>query len=398
MAFFNLPDGWPDHSPLAISAAGIWGPGGNCTGYVQMAAHFPQEETEESREGTAAHELIEPMIRAAMRANTEEPKREDWIGRAASNGVIFTDVMWDGARMYADDVIAVMRQEGVFSEDAVSIEKRVHNPTIYKFFYGRLDTSLWVKASGRLYVWDYKFGHGYVDAYQNAQGIGYALCELYERGVDGQADQHIEVVIRIVQPRNYHPDGPIREWRCLASDLRPFRNIFETNAAEAFSDNAECRTGSHCRNCPARIGCPAALQACAQLFEAAAAPVPARLTPEQLGQQLRLAKEAADRLKKLADGYESAVEATIRGGQNVPGWMPRPKFGRETWKVPQADVIAVGDLLGTDLRGEVKAKTPAQARKLGIDETVIKAYAEKPDRGIAIVEDDGQLAKRIFSK
>jgi hypothetical protein len=57
----------------------------------------------------------------------------------------------------------------------------------------------------------------------------------------------------------------------------------------------------------------------------------------------------------------------------------------------------MGDMLGKDLRKK-EAITPKQAIKLGVDETVIKAYSTQPRTGVKIVPDNGNKAKQVFSQ
>ena len=82
----------------------------------------------------------------------------------------------------------------------------------------------------------------------------------------------------------------------------------------------------------------------------------------------------------------------------MPGWVVEQGIGREKWGKPIAEVIALGDMLEFDLRKPVDAITPNQAKKLGVDESVITAYSTKPRTGLNIVSDNGNKAKQVFKK
>lgn len=387
-----IPAGYPAHSPLSISASHIWGPGGDCTGYVTMASHFPEEETDASREGTAAHELAEVCADHVRR--TGSMPAPGTLPREASNGVPFTEEMWEGAEIFADSVLSVMRDTGVFKEEFVKFEEKVHAPEIHELFYGTLDWRLWAPHVRQLHVTDYKFGFDEVDVYRNNQLIGYALCVLLS--IDGAGlDENIDVIFRVVQPRSFRATGPVQEWRCRASDLRSWYNWFTRNSELAFSADAELKTGSHCRNCKARVGCPAFLQSAGSFFEAASAPVPLEITPQQLGKQLAIVEEAKRRIDKLSEAYHSMGEALVRSGRDVPGWIAEARMGRAAWRDDPAQIIAMGPAFGMNLAAEPKPITPAQAKKRGLPEEVVKSLSYRPNRGVKLVPDSGK-ANKVF--
>lgn len=386
------------HSIIAPSAAHIWGKPDGCTGYVLMAQAYPEtEESEESKEGTASHEVGAKMAGAHARAMTGYPRKEETVGSVASNGVVITEAMYDGAELFAEDVGRVMRDTAVFGGDKLGIERRVAAPRVHELSFGTPDAFILDERNRKLYVWDYKFGFEIVEAFENWQAINYVAGIFDELGLDGLADQWFEVIIRIVQPRAPHRDGPVREWRVKASDLRAHINTLNQNAEEALSDRATCRSGSHCKHCPARHACDAALTGGVRLYEAASAPVPVELSPAALAVQFGIIQRARKQLEYLESGYEEQIKGLMRSGASVPGYRVEETVGRERWAKPVEEVVALGDMLGHDLRKR-EAITPNQARKLGIDDAVIMAYSEKPRTGTKVVADNGNKAKQVFSK
>jgi len=387
------------HSILPPSAAGIWGKPDGCTGWVLMAQTYPEtEESVEAREGTASHEIGAEIITDAKTNNRQRHTAKDWVGITASNGVIFTEDMFDGAKEYADDVIAVMRRTGVFGGPNIRIEQRVEIPAVHEINWGTPDCSIYHKLGNALYVWDYKFGFKVVEAFENWQAIDYVAGLLDELEINGHVDQLTKVHIRIAQPRAFHRDGTIREWVVLASELRAYFNILHGNAHKTLGPDAEFHTGSHCKHCPGRHACPAALKAGLGLYEVTTKPVPVELSPEALGVQLAIVKRARKQLEYLESGFEEQVKGIIRSGSLVSGWAVEQGFGRETWGKPIKEVIALGDMLNFDLRKPVDTITPNQAKKLGVDEAVITAYSTKPRTGLKIVSDNGNKAKQVFKK
>ena len=385
------------HSIIPPSSAGIWGKPDGCTGWVVMAQTYPEtEESIDSREGTASHEIGADIITDAKTNKRARHTASDWIGITASNNVVFTEEMFDAAKMYADDVISEMRKRMIFSEPNLGIEAPVEAKRIHDLSFGTCDAYLYDEKKGRLIIWDYKYGYGVVEAFENWQAINYACGILEKLGIDGRADQYLTIEIRIVQPRAFHRDGPIRKWVVKACDIRAHMNILHDNAHVALGPDAKYQSGDHCRNCRGRHACPAALKAATRMYEVVTQPTPVELSPEAMGVQLAIIKRAKKALEYLESGFEEQVSAVVRAGGQVPGWAVEQSYGRETWANPLEEVFAMGDMLGHDLRS-TKAITPGQARKLGVDASVIMAYSTKPSTGIKIVPDNGNKAKQVFN-
>lgn len=386
------------HSIIAPSSAHIWGKPDGCTGFPLMAATYPEtEESEESKEGTAAHELAARMVDAHSKAMIGYPKQADVVDTPASNGVIITEEMYEGAELYAEDVGSTMRFTRVFGGPHLAIEQKVHAARVHELSDGTPDCWLFDARSGLLYVWDFKFGYEVVEAYENWQLMNYVAGILDQLEINGHQEQHVRVNMRVVQPRAFHRDGPVREWVVLASDIRAHINTMANNAEESLSDRATCRSGSHCKHCPARHACEAALTGGMRLYEAASAPAPVELSPHALAVQYAIVQRARKQLEYLESGYEEQVKGLLRSGANVPGYRVEESVGRERWATPVEEVISLGDLLGHDLR-KLGAITPKQAKKLGIDGAVISAYSETPRTGAKVVADNGNKAKQVFSK
>jgi hypothetical protein len=361
-----------------------------------MNQAYPEtESTIEAREGNASHEIGEDILTIARRNPSYQYLAADWVGKSAQNGVIFNEAMFDGAKIYADDVMKVMHETGVFGPN-LRIEQSVDIPRVHDLNRGTPDCSIYHQTGKRLYLWDYKFGFTVVEAFENWQGIEYIAGLLDELGIDGILEQELTVHLRIVQPRAYHREGVIREWVVQASELRAYVNILAGNARKALSDDAEFHTGAHCANCPGRHACEPALKAGIAMYEATARPVPVELSPEALGVQLAIVKRARKQLEYLESGFEEQAKGLLRSGALIPGWGLEEGVGHAAWTKPISEVITLGDMLDFDLRKPVAAITPNQAGKLGVDDAVIMAYSAKPRTGLKLVPDNGNKAKEIF--
>lgn len=381
--------GEPAHAPLAPSGAHIWAAPGGCRGYVAYAAAYPEpEDSEEAREGTAAHFYPTELLQG----------RDVAVGAVAPNGVPISAEMVDAAQGLLADVRDTLAAATPGSE--LWVERRVHMPIVHEANWGTLDVTVIDRARKVVHLWDYKYGHRFVPAPGNLQLIDYGIGVLRELAPCADWPSWT-ITMTVAQPRNYHPDGPIREWRLdggrLLDEYVP--QFFEA-AREAMTPGAPVTSGEHCRDCSARHVCPALQSAVAIACDVSLQSLPVHLPPHAVGLELRFIQDAIRRLEARATGLEAQALGMIRGGTGVPFFSAEHASGREKWTVLADEVFALGDVLGADLRKAPEPITPGQARwaltKLGIDASVIAAYAEKPRGALRLVRVDDSAAKLAF--
>lgn len=383
------------HSVIPPSSASIWGAPNGCTGWPSMSARYPEEPSEDTLNGEASHWLGETLIQMGAVMHVTPDIRDGLVGSAAPNGVIISDEMFEAAWEYANDVVREIRAH---PGAMWAVEYHIKAPNVHKESFGTTDAWLYDSVNQRLIAWDYKYGHKIVEAFENWQGINYVAGFFDMLGIDGVTDQTLRVEIRIVQPRAFHRDGAIRSWKLLGSELRPYITTLSNNAHISLSAGAVTRSGEHCIYCNARHACSAALTAGLGMYEAVNKPVPAELTPTQLGTQLAIIKRARKQLEYLESGYEEQLKALIRSGSRVPGWSVEQGVGNRQWSKPTEEILKLGELMGVDLKEPVKAISPAQAEKKGIDAAVIAAYVERKPGAMKVVPDNNNKAKEVFKK
>jgi len=357
------------------------------------AQHPDTSSSKEADEGTASHELAAMLTYDYTKGPSCLPA-DKLVGLSASNGVIWTQESYEGAKQYADHVREMMVSTGCF---VPHIEERISNGRIHPDSWGTPDCWLFDKVAGVLHVWDYKFGHKVVEAFENWQLITYTAGILDILQVDGYSDQSVIVNLHVVQPRAYHRIGTIRTWTVQASDLRPYFNKLEATEAEAMGDNPTCRVGPECGYCSARHACETLQQAGMAAVAYTGQPVSAQLSGDALGLELQILREAQATIKARLTGLEAQAEATIKGGGSVPGWAVESGQTRTKWSVPTAEVLMLGDMLGIDLRKPPEPVTPVQAKKLGIDPAVISGYSETPTGALKLVERTEAAVAAIFN-
>lgn len=353
-----------------------------CAGSVQLGAQFPELAVSPTRaEGIASHW-------AGSQGLTGQMPAEDSL---APNGVVLTEEMLEGAALWVDDVHTIARERGLMQH--LQVESPVPVERIFPGMEARSDVWLFDQAAGVLIVWEYKFGRTLVEAVDNWQMCTEVCGILDLLGIDGVADQHLTVEMRVVQPRAYHRDGRVRAWRVKAADLRGHFNRLHRAAHTAMGSNPPLAGGPQCLNCPAARGCPTMRRNVLAIADWAETAQPDQLPPDALGAELVLLELLAKLVKARHTAIETQVEATLRAGQVVGDWTLEPSYGRQRWTAPAADVALLGDMCGVDLRKPVDVITPTQAKKAGVDAAVIRAYSEHPSTGMKLVRDTNLINK-----
>jgi hypothetical protein len=262
----------------------------------------------------------------------------------------------------------------------------------------RPDAYLIDKLNNRVFVWDYKFGHRYVDAYRNWQLVNYAIGVLEAHFIPRTEWRLWAIVLTVAQPRNYHPDGPLREWHTNGEVVGEMCRELAAAAVEASAVDAELRTGEQCRDCTARHACPALERVAMATCDMSMSGQPVNLPPSALGLELRIIRDAVKRLGYRAEGLEEQALALASKGVDVPHWRAEYSNGRQRWneQTGPAEVAALGEIYDIDLMQPAKPVTPAQAKKAGLDPDLIRAFSYTPRGPMALVPfDQADIAKKF---
>lgn len=370
------------HSILPPSGAKAWR---QCAMWPTMNRLYPKPDTPETLEGTAAHWAFVELFEG----------RQIDEGLIAPNGVMLTGEMVDGAELYVDAARSRL-PTGV----ALNIEQPVAIPCVHPECWGTPDTWFYDESGATLNVFDYKFGHRFVDEYENDQGIAYIagiIDHQAERlGVaPGHLDQCVKVNFTVVQPRCFQRGAPVRTWTVRASDLRAHVNQLANAAGRAMAPNPTATTNSECRDCPGRAHCPALQQAAYSDAEFSYTGSPHELPPVAASLELRMMERALERLNARVDGLKEAVTTYGRQGLALPYHKLEQGYGRQQWTLPPDQVLAIGSMMGVDL-SKPAVMTPKQAVKSGVDAAVISAYTATPMGSVKLIPCNPADARRVF--
>jgi hypothetical protein len=307
-----------------------------------------------------------------------------------SEGV--TEEMIDGAQMYVD---AIMDKCFQSKNIRYGIEQKVNISTIHPDCWGTPDFWHYDAETHTLHIFDYKFGHGYVDVFENWQLLEYAAGIVTLLGVD---TQYILISYTIVQPRNYHKDGPVREWVVLGEKNWAYWDKLRDAETDAMAPDAPCIPTDECTYCSARHVCSALQAATSEIVTAQCAPPNiVTLSPELLGQELRTLRKAATLLEARISGLEAEAISHLNSGKRVPYFTLEPARGREGWNTSAESISTLGKMYGVELLKPATPITPNQAIKAGIPESIVKRYVKPGATSFKLVMDDGKKSRRVFA-
>jgi hypothetical protein len=363
---------------LKASSAHVWAVIDGCPGSIKISEKIPYVPSPYADEGTTAHNIAAQMVKEHLGGQT--------ILRTADTYKSIPDEMFYGARIYATDIIPVARMVGPTGE--IGIEKKLPCPDIHPDMKCIPDAFILNKNAGHLYLWEFKYGFTPVNAFQNPQ----LICNTSAIGsFFNLDDQKITVHARVIQPRGYKGEA-IDEWVFPLSDIRGPINIYRENARIALGEDSYTRSGPHCKNCNARTICKAAMDCGMSIFEEIGKPIPDNMTDEALGFFYALILRAKEQIKCLESGIEMEVKNRLNRGIFVPGASYKPMVGRLEWVRPAAQVVAMGDLMGVNLRKEMEVITPTQAKNI-LDEKIIEKFTKRESKGFNLITDSEALLK-----
>lgn len=372
-----------EHAPIAPSAGAR---NVACSGSVKLEALYPEDaESEQSREGTAAHWANAEVLNGRAIA----------VGQITDAGFVLTQQMIEGAEDVLRKVHQLCEQYG--EQPVMYVEQRMAAPRIHPTqCWGTPDLVLWFPIARVLVVLDYKFGHGWVEVFENWQLIAYVVAALHLLGIDGLGEQSVTARNIIAQPRSYHPDGPIREWLVNAAALRPLINRYAAAAEEALGPNPKTRVNPECQHCRARHACPALQAHALRSIDRAREATPFDLPPQALGIELADLRRAIKALQARETGLATQIESMIKAGQRVPFWDIDRKPGKRVWNISAAEVLALGVVSGKSLAQPVEPVTPTQAidRKL-LDPVIVESIAPRVTKVELVLRDDDS-ARKVF--
>jgi hypothetical protein len=344
----------------------------NCNGSRLMAAVLPPDNDPAARdEGNAAHWLASMIF-----AGQADPSA--MIDQRAPNGFMIPLAMVDHAVDYVKSLdCGEMECETSFGTDQWRIAARA-------------DHISWRPDIATLTIDDFKYGWRIVEPNANwtliAHAIGYCLSRQIAPAV---------IILRIHQPRPHHPNGKLREWRC---DYRTLRLYYDQINATLSAPTDTLATGTWCAKCHAEPTCPARRLSSYNAIDATAMAFDDMLSDDVLSHELDVLRLAKSTVSSRLDALEELASHRIKSGAVVPMYSLEHQYANTRWKTGMnAEFLSVAT--GIDCRKPADAITPAEFKRRGGSEAVIKTMTERPMTGTKLVRSDADArAKRLLGK
>lgn len=349
----------------------------NCNGSPNMPASSPISGIDDPTardEGNAAHWLAQQWF------NNSDAYAHSLIGGKAYNGVTITPEMFDyvGEYLGALDTCGTMEAVTSFGTERWQVNSRCDH------YGGGVNTNT-------LYVDDFKYGRRLVAVEGNwallAHAIG--LCIIHNM-------QPAMIVLRIHQPRPYHPDGKLREWRLSYAELLGYYQQIDATLSNL---RDELRTGfDWCSGCHALATCPAARSARMNIIDATTTTFSDELPNDALAFELDTLRNAKKMLEAQVDALEELAVYRLKCGQVIDNYALEHSYANRRWK-SGIDYALLGITTGVDCSTKPGTITPAEAERRGISKAAIEALTERPQTGtkLARVSAD-KRAQRLLGK
>lgn len=367
---------------LRPSAAASWIA---CHGAAYMRSLYPEESGVAAEEGTAGHWVAACLL-------TGQPVA---VGYVAPNGIAVTDAMVRGATLYYNEVKSWQLP--------VYVETLIDCPDIHPECGGTPDVFAIDWDQQHIYLADYKFGFQVVDVYQNWQLLCYLSgirTLMFKRTGLHPITSMWTVTFVVIQPRAGHPEGQVRYWTVTMQWLTSMFDRLQLAARFAMMPEPSVKTGSQCRYCTARHACEANQLSAHVAVEMSGMSTAHELTTPQASRELFQLEEASKIIESRISGLTAQIEhALLHKGESATMHTIGRSRSREVWRAgTEEEVIAIGKMSHVDLAKPRQAVTPAEARRQGVNEDLIKRYSVKPDGAAKLVRIDYSATAKQFEK
>jgi len=336
----------------------------NCPGSYTLEQKYPSMPmTEDALRGLEEHKTAARIL----------------IGDNPTDG---TEVS-NAVRTYVDEI------QNVASGNLINVEHRLPLTRDGITLNNIIDCHTYKAAENRFYVWDYKSGYYPVSAVGNWQLLTYAMAIL---DTCPNLEMTASFELTIIQPRiSSTPD----RWVIPAINLRSYRNQLFGAAAEALGDNPRTCSGNHCHRCSALAHCHSADEAGRVAVHYQGYTLDHTRTPDQLGVDLSVLKEAQTHIGRLTMALEQQLTGELKSGRQVIGWELGTGRGSQSWSQPHNAVTAMAKMYGVTVDKEALI-TPKQAITAGIPEAMVAAYSKvEPGALILKPSSDEELIRKF---
>jgi len=309
-----------------------------------------------------------------------------FLGELSPDGVVVDDEMVEACEDYTQ----------IIGSRNCSIEVKVKLDFLKTGQYGYIDALSIDEHNKTIHIIDAKYGHSYVDEFENYQLSIYLLGILDELGKNDYYDWSFE--LSIFQPRCFG-ESTFRTWKLGYEDIAKMGDIFCDAVGVSMDEKPPTTVGNHCKKCNARHACSAFQKAVYDGYQYVGDSVPMLLSDDAIALEYKILKQFETQLKGRLSGIEQDAMSRLQSGKVLPGLTGKLSTGRERWKKDTnvEEVINISALLGVeDCTKPKDLITPKQLIKKGVDRAVINEYIESPQGKFTISEINQKQLRKTF--
>ncbi len=370
----------------APSNADVWV---NCSAApaLQASHPLPAVDKEASSDTRMQGKAFDWLVKECYDTDVT-PK--DHAGEVSPQGVLVDDELVEAVT----DYLKIL--DGRFS-----IEQKIKLDFLKPGQVGFCDAIRIDQKTKTIEIIDAKYGHSYVDEFENMQLLCYLLGVVASSLNDDTWGEWVgwQFKLSIFQPRCFSA-STFRTWEGDIQDDVIFAALDRLTEAvkESQSGSTVATPGAHCRKCDARHACSAFQRATYDGLDYTSDTVAMDLDNEALALEYRILKDFESLLKGRLSGIEQDVEARMQRGESIPGVTMSSGRTSEKWADGCIDeVSSILELLDhKDYAKPRQLKTPKQIVKLGVDREVIKDYINTQQGKKSLAITSSKLIRKTF--
>lgn len=316
----------------------------NCPGSVNLCAQYPNVETVFAAEGTALHEAIDLIFQGLLKND------RDVIG-LDFNGFVITEDMFEQA------IVPALAMWDALDAELGGINYYNERRVVFPGIDGAFGTVDMVGTSkDRAVVWDWKFGRRVaVTAEKNEQLMYYAYAAAHTQPTDRFFDYDKPIELFICQPMITNGERFTR-WTTSWAQLEVFALELRHAVERSQEPDPPFKTGSWCRFCNAKTGCPAYRGMVDQV---------ATLSPAQMQSEIERWLPYADMMIEWGQAVKDAAHRHLEEGGSIDGWKLVQKRATRKWTdEDKAEAFLAEAGVPPEQRSVNTVISPAEAEKV----------------------------------
>ena len=316
----------------------------NCPGSVNLCAQYPNVETVFAAEGTALHEAIDLIFQGLLKHD------RDVIG-LDFNGFVITEDMFEQA------IVPALAMWDALDAELGGINYYNERRVVFPGIEGAFGTVDMVGTSkDRTVVWDWKFGRGVaVTAEKNEQLMYYAYAAAHTQPTDRFFDYDKPIELFICQPMISNGERFTR-WTTSWAQLEVFALELRHAVERSQEPDPPFKTGSWCRFCNAKTGCPAYRGMVDQV---------ATLSSAQMQSEIERWLPYADMMIEWGQAVKDTAHRHLEEGGSIDGWKLVQKRATRKWTdEDKAEAFLAEAGVPPDVRTVKNVISPAEAEKV----------------------------------